>query len=434
MEKLITRLERFFMLFLFINPFLDLLAGVYLNLAQTYSLPSITPSLIIRMGVLALFALYVILRRHWRSAMVMVPLAAAWLLSLLGEVIYYYGIDLFQDLQYIVRFAFNIAVILVYALVFKHSGLHRKELFNRLNQALVFAANLLAGSIVLSYIFGMGASTYGDRFGYRGTRGFFFSGNDITAVLMLLLPMTFCFVYQLSRRAGWKRILWHVAAPSFTLVALLLIGTKTAFLAIGGAVAAMLGYAIYALIKEKNRLILIRFGWVCLGFALVFGFLMLISQASLASDIRKSLTITSSIYADSGLTSTLVSGRQHKLQKALSMMKKTSPYAFLFGMGRGTQPKVIEMDIFEVMAYYGLFGTVAMLWLYLKLGLGFVFKAFKRFDLTGLALLCSLGLCVGYLTIAGHVLFSVTSGFYFALILLYAQLYYTSSPRKVRVV
>jgi hypothetical protein len=434
LENAAKKLERFFLLFLFINPFLDILGGLYLSLADRFGLPAVTPSLVARMGVLALFALYVVLRRNLKAVLVMIPLAVAWVLSLAGEIMYYYAIDLYADAQYIVRFAFNIAVILVYALVFRHSAMNRKALFSLLNRALTFAAALLGGVIVLSYAFGVGYSTYSDRFGSRGVQGFFYSGNDITAVLMLLLPLCFGVLFQLPRKEKQGKLAVYTLAPAVALVALLLIGTKTAYLAIAGSAVVMLAYAIFVAVRQKNRVCLARFGLVCAAFAVIFGGLMLLSQASLAGDIRRSLTMTGTIADESGIAGAILSGRNHKLAKAWAMARETTPYALLFGVGRGTQPNVIEMDIFEVLLYYGLFGGIVMLWLYVKLGVGFVAKALKRFDLTGLALLVSLGLGAGYLVMAGHVLFSVTSGFYFALILVYAQLYYAPSLKKFRVV
>lgn len=434
MEKAAKRLEGFFMLFLFINPFLDILGGLYINLSETLDfLPSITPSLLIRVGVLGLFAAYILMRRNWKAVLVMLPVGVAWLLSLGGELTAYYSISLSADLQYIVRFAFNLAVVLVYAAVFKNSGMNRKALFDYINKAFVFASNLLSGSIILSYIFGVGYSTYGDRFGYRGSRGFFFSGNDITAVLMVLLPMVFCIFFQLGKRKGLKAVVWHAAAPAMSLVALLLIGTKTAFMAVAGSCIAMLAYAVVQLVRFKNRSYMVRFAIVIIAFTIIFGGLMLVSS-SLTSDIRASLGHSGNVLSESGLTGAMLSGRQHKLKKAFEMLKRTTPYSAIFGVGRGTQPNVIEMDIFEVLIYYGIFGALAMLWLYLKLGISFLMSVFRRFDLTGLALLVSIGMCVGYLVIAGHVLFSVTSGFYFALMLVYAHLYYASTPKKLRIV
>jgi len=433
-DRAAKKLEQFFLLFLWINPFLDIIGGVYITLAETFSLPSVTPSLLVRMGVLALFALYILLRRDWKSVLIMVPIGAAWALALLGQCRAFYSIDLMEDVQYIVRFAYNIAVILVYFLVFRYSDMTRGQLLGRINSAMTFTGTLLSGTIVLSYLLDIGASTYGDRFGFRGSKGFFYSGNDITAILMMLLPLLLCILFALPRDVKRGRKIYTAAAPALTVTALFLIGTKTAFLAVGGGCIAMLVYAVVMLLKHKDRLPLVRLCIAAVLFGVIFGGLMLLAPGDVVSDISASWNQVGVVVEDAGATNAIFSGRQVKLKKAFDLWKELNPYAAFFGIGRGTQSYVVEMDLFEVALYYGIFGTVAMLWLYLKLGVGFLARAFRRFDLWGLGLLMALGMTCGYLIIAGHVLFSVSSGFYFAFLLAYAYLYYAEEPQQLRIV
>lgn len=100
-------------------------------------------------------------------------------------------------------------------------------------------------------------------------------------------------------------------------------------------------------------------------------------------------------------------------------------YKWLFGITRGSQSVIIEMDVFEVLFYYGLIGAFFMLWPYLKLGFGYVARFFKNCNILSFAVLLSLGLCAVYLIMAGHILFSVTSGFYFSFMLLYGKLLFS---------
>ncbi len=124
------------------------------------------------------------------------------------------------------------------------------------------------------------------------------------------------------------------------------------------------------------------------------------------------------------MTTALLSGRQNKLASAFADYRAGGPYKWLFGVTRGSQKAIIEMDVFEVLFYYGLIGAALMLWPYLKLGFGFVFRFFKDCTIWSFATLLSLGLCAAYLIMAGHILFSVTSGFYFSFMLLYGKLLY----------
>ena len=51
--------------------------------------------------------------------------------------------------------------------------------------------------------------------------------------------------------------------------------------------------------------------------------------------------------------------------------------------------------------------------------------------MTSFALLIGLGLAVGYLIIAGHVLFSVTSGFYLSFTIIYSRVYFADRPEEI---
>ena len=83
MQKVTNKLEEFFWLFLFINPFLDIGNGLFIMVMEnlydrTWEQINLafTPSLLIRMTVLVLFGLYLLLswdtgpshhRAHWRG-------------------------------------------------------------------------------------------------------------------------------------------------------------------------------------------------------------------------------------------------------------------------------------------------------------------------------------------------------------------------------
>ena len=88
------------------------------------------------------------------------------------------------------------------------------------------------------------------------------------------------------------------------------------------------------------------------------------------------------------------------------------------------------MDLCDAGLLYGVFGFVAMLWLYVKYGIEFLMRVVKNFNVLVLGAFVSLGITVAYLTLAGHILFTVTSGFFFAFVLIYARLL-TKSKEKL---
>lgn len=443
-ENVIKKLDRFFLAFLIINPFLDVVTGVYIKVLEslsgsnfdTIAMP-VTPSLLIRMLVLVLFAGYALLSLDWKAIGTALPVAVAWAMSVLGEILFFYSFALYTDVQYIARFAYNLAAILVYMQVFRRMGVSREELLRKLSDVLCYSLLLLSATIVVSYLFGLGYTTYADRYGYRGTRGFFYSGNDITAILMAGLPVVLCAFLQRRDMDGRHFAAYDLSA-ALTAICLMLIGTKTAFIAVIVTFAVLGLCALWRFFGAHERVPVRRLCILLVTMALVFGLMALFSTESIFGEIRTSFKSSGNTWEKEGAATALLSGRQLKLRRALEMYKEGGLYTWIFGVGRGTQSAIIEMDLFEVVIYYGIFGAAAMLWLYLKLGLGFVWQFFRhlgdlRRDLMPVACLVSLALCAGYLIIAGHILFSVTSGFYFSYMLLFGAVLYTEDPRDLRI-
>lgn len=445
MQRNIKSLEDFFWKFLLINPLLDILNGVYIKIMQlTYgelyrsANISITPSLVFRMAVLLLFVGYILLVKDKKAILTALPIGAAWVMSVISELFFVQGdVALFTDIQYFARFCYNIAVMLVYRHLFYHSGLSARQLMRKLSRLMSITLIMLSVAIIIPYIFHMGFTTYADRFGFRGTRGFFYSGNDITGMFMAILPVATCYFLALPERALTKANRFFFAVgPAMTLLCMLLIGTKTAFVCTGATLGSLLIVGIVFWYKKNDKTVLKRLGYMLL-LALIIAIIvsllgMLFSQRSLANEIEKTLDGFVASAEEDVAKTLILSGRGVKLNEAFTDYREAGPFGWLFGVGRGSQELTIEMDLFEVAFYYGIFGFIVMLWSYFHAGFSFLGKFLKNFNLLSFGVFISLGLSVAYLTMAGHVLFSVTSGFYFSFVLVYAGLIFPKEkPRNV---
>lgn len=438
MENKVKNLEDFFWMFLLINPVLDILNGIYIYyLDQTYGYIyeeanlSMTPTLVFRMCVLVMFVWYIIQLKDKKSILCALPIGFAWGMSVVSELFFSSSsVALFTDVQYIAKFCYNIGVVFVYALLFRRSSLNHEKLMRKLNDLICYTLLVLSLAILIPYSYGGGLTTYADRFGYRGARGYFYSGNDITAIFMLLLPVVTC--YFMSRKEEEftrKAKILYTLASSFTCICLCLIGTKTAFISVGVTVIVLLVYSFFGLLRKRGAEPFKRIVMIILITGVVMVGLSFANQ-SLFTDISESLNTTSQVVDRDGTVTAIMSGRQDKLHNAVEQYLHSGIAGKIFGIGRGTQEFVIEMDVFEVICYYGIFGFIAMLWIYLKLGFGFVVRFFKNINLMTLGMFLSLLMCSGYLFMAGHVLFSVTSGFYFALMIVYSQIVTGSYKEK----
>ncbi len=440
-SKAALLLEKIFWVFLFVNPFLDIINGIYINLVMGVGVLDVkftntlgvTPSLVARMLMLVAFALYILIVRDKKSILTALPIGVCWLLSMAGERVSSGSVSIFVDVQYAARFCYNLVLLMVYTRVFAARwGEDGKGLLRRLDDIIALTLILLSLSILVSAVVGVGYSTYADRLGYRGSRGFFYAGNDITAVLALLLPVCTARFMSMDRKASprWRAAL-YLTAGGLSANALMIIGSKTAFIAVAVNYAVMLGAALIPLVREKKTHTALGFA-EALGAALaVFGILMLLSGMELWHSIVGSFNATGELAEREGVQSAMLSGRNVKLTEHFVKFKKGGIIVWLFGMGRGSVKEILEMDVFEVLFYYGAAGCAAFLWLYAKAAVEFFRSMVRRPDVITVALFTALAMCAGYLFIAGHILFSVTSGFYFAFVIVYSRVYFAREAREV---
>ena len=399
------RLEQLFWAFLFVNPFLDILNGIYINVVMGVnvldvkftSTLGVTPSLIVRMAMLVVFALYILLVRDKRSILTAAAIGACWLLSMASEKLSLGTVQVFLDSQYAARFCYNIVLLMVYTRVFAaRRGDDGEGLLRRLNDIAAFTLGILSLSILISAVVGIGYSTYADRLGYRGSRGFFYAGNDITAVLALLLPVCTASLTDMDRAlAGRARCVLYAAACGLGANALVIIGSKTAFIAFGATYALLIAAAVIELVRagfgRHCRGVL-----MCLGSAaVIFGILMALSGMELWYSIVSSFNVTGELAQNEGLSTAIMSGRQFKLSEHFARFRAGGPLVWLFGLGRGAVDEILEMDVFEVLFYYGAAGCAAFLWLYVKAAIDFFRTFLRRRDLMCAALVLSLALCAG---------------------------------------
>lgn len=469
-NRMTKALEKLFWLYLFINPVLDIINGYFISSSlkvgildvEYVSTLGVTPSLVIRMLFLLVFILYIFLVRDTYSILTAIPIGLAWVLSIVSEYRWTGGINFFIDAQYMARFCYNVVLLMVYTRVFaRRWGYDGKDLLSMLDNVITYTLILLSVSILIPAILRIGYNTYADRLGYRGNRGFFYAGNDVTAIIAVLLPL--CIVRVLrgredSARMSGKPVFPIVSALAAALAtnAMLIIGSKTAFLAVAATYAAIILYVIVACICRKSLAMLRDLLFILIIFAVIFIALNLASCLQIRKAlkemgqdvgsfklrdifgysgtyqaIQESAEATMIIAENEGFENAMFNGRTDKLAAQLAQFKSGGILVWLFGMGRGSQEVIIEMDLFEVLFYYGFFGFAAMLWLYVKLAIDFFCGLFKKFSITAFASFIGLGLTVGYLVIAGHVLFSVTSGFYLSFALVYSRVLFADRPEEI---
>ncbi len=434
MIKAKNGLEKLLWLLLTISPALDLVNGVWtyllcggnggmLSSLDIKDLPTFSPSLLVRVSFLFAMVAYLFVRKQWKAIAVFGAIGCTWVLTVGYEALRGVPFSLMEDIQYIVRFCYCLVVVTAYGALFRQAGQDGAALRRRIDRVMGISLAILGLGVLVPYVFEMGFYTYADPLGYRGSRGFFYAGNDITVVMLLLLPVSLTAWMEAERPKADRWAMLQAAASAMCVISMLLVGTKTSFVALAGILLVTAGYGLFVALQEKNKLPLRRLGFV-LALALILMLLLtILCPHSPLQTIWRSLSATGDYLEDASVETVVFSGRTGKLREAIAQLKAALPWSALVGIGRGSQQTIIEMDLAEVALYYGGLGCLSMLWLYLWQGVQVIRDLFRAFSLRNLTVSVALGLCVGYLTMAGHTLFSVTAGYYFAFLIVYARLF-----------
>lgn len=446
-EKIISGCDRLFFLFLFANPLLDLVYGIQvycMNIGQydtggmlgSYQItvePRIGLSLALRMALFAVMLLYLLALRDKKAMFTGAAMAAAFALTVGAEALRGARFSWVEDLLYAARFAFNIAAFLTYAHVLSRSPLDAGAKKRRADMAICYTLLVVALGVLIPFLFKIGYYTYADPLGCRGSRGMFFAGNDAVALMTLLLPLDIATLLQTPRLRSRQGIA-RLASVACCAIALVIMGTKTAFIVVITSAAMALLFAVFTAVKGGGAAALYRFAAACAVSLALYAVISLITSGGISRTVQEVTHTTGTYFKTEDLETAILSGRTTRMVAAWRGFVRALPLSLLAGVGRGTQPDVIEMDVVELFLYFGLCGTAAFAWLYLKNGVQLLRDVWRDPGVTGIFGMMALVLCCGYLFVAGHVLFSVTSGFYFALTLLYLRVFCAPPEGGARII
>ena len=441
-QKLISFCDKLFLFFLFINPIFDLINGLHVYLLNSpegglvgdhtiFNFPALSIPLAVRMLFFAVMIVYLLMMRDKRALFAGAAIVLSFALTVGYEFLRGAEFSLKEDVLYTARFSYNLAAFLSYAHVLANSGKSTEELLQRVRQIICITLYIVSLGVLIPYVLNFGFYTYADRHGLRGCRGLFYAGNDVVAMMMLLLPLSLhaYFSGETLRSRGTRL---QLSAAALCTLTLLIVGSKAAYLTAIASVAFFVLYALVRLIKDRDaKALLYLLVFIC-SVAVLFGLLSLLvnlraslqiggRHLSVRETMEETAGATAGYIETDGVETALFSGRTGMIALGWEQVSAALPLSALFGIGRGSQVHVIEMDVLEVFFYYGLVGAFAFLWIYCKHGFLFLRDLVRKPSFRALSTLCAMVICVGYLFLAGHVLFSVTAGFYFALTLLYAR-------------
>ena len=250
---------------------------------------------------------------------------------------------------------------------------------------LVFLLNIIAG------VFGFASATYEDAENSLGIKGFFIAGNEVTYTFL-------CLTFFLLNYIRKHRYIFYLVS----FINAVLIATKACML---GTILLIIS-DIYFNTQRKNRKYVILTVCIC-----VFLAITIINLFFQSSPIYQYIyfKIQQHSRGSHPILNGLLSGRIERIPKVRNIYnEKFSILTFLCGIGYPLFGYRLEMDFLEILYYFGfIIFLITVLYYFIII---YIAKRNKNYKLVVFNLIICL---ISF--IAGHVVYSVMGGLFFAI-------------------
>ncbi|MBQ9023716.1 MAG: O-antigen ligase family protein [Bacilli bacterium] len=211
--------------------------------------------------------------------------------------------------------------------------------------------------ILIPRLFGIGfniSEIYKNKHGYCGL---FYSGNEISAILLGLLPIVLNYVFKLKNYI--IKIFFYIEL----LAVIILLGTKTLFF---GSIIVV-GYYFIKYLKNnfKKMKKIYKLLWIFIPILFITSIIIYLPKTSVYKNIKEQLKYyeideMDEYISENMLDRVVFSSRLSFLKKVNNeYINKNNKYGFIYGLSRERilQIKDIEIDIFDIFYSVGIFGS-----------------------------------------------------------------------------
>ena len=310
------------------------------------------------------------------------------------------------SMDFPIKLVFNILTFMMLMQLVKQDLVNGITFYKIFDIATIF----MIACILIPYLLNMGYSIYGGNIGYKG---FFYSQNELTAILLILLYFSF---YNLICNFSVKSLIQ--AGGIF--LSIILTNTKSSMVAC--AIGAVVFLAEYLNRKEsKYKLLVISL--IVVMATTTSGFV----ERQVVRFITRQVTL-SNTYKKS-IVATITSGRSFYVMDAWENLINDHFVGLKILIGNGFCSKIlVEMDFLDMFFFLGFIGVMGYvsfcLWVYMKS------KKNYRSDHT---IIRKIGFLIvpAYSFLTGHIAFYATSGCYFIILCLFDMYYKTQGRDKI---
>lgn len=445
-------MENLLVIFLILCPIFDILSFIFRNIFNT----SISPSTILR-PIIPLIVFIDIFIKSKHKLKIFIIAAIYGIYAILHLLLFntantgFSYSNVVHEMQYVMNYTFTIIILFIYIFAFKDK---EKE---KLQKGVISAVSIYLASILLSIITKTSSATYMEE--GTGIKGWFESGNSISAVLVLAI-----FVLLSNGNKSYKKIIiGEIIILGIFLC--LLIGTRVGLL---GFIIALVSF-IFAEIVEKlikntkiNKKIVV--GGI---FAIIVVLIIVTVIGSNTIERRKHLKeieaniVDGSTNQEAHITGDLmeikekidnnqientymneaqkksilelydiankleISNNDQRMQQliynALLVKNQANPLLIIFGNGYMNQYRelVLEMDIPAFLFNFGILGFLLYFGPFLAIvayGVYFGIRKIKKIDAEYIMYTLGLGLAFAISVFSGYVFFNMSTVTFIAVI------------------
>lgn len=222
---------------------------------------------------------------------------------------------------------------------------------DKLKKILVINLFIITFSIILSYLTNSAYSSYGN--GNSGIVGWFYSANEIGAILVILYPYTFLIKNN-------KQVIFNTIVMLLTIISSIYMGTKTTYF---GIILSLVFYVIYILLFKIKDSVKVKYKVSYITLSVI-----LLVTLSFISPMFKNIENTTNEYKDNDnviVDNVIFSSRLNFLKIDSKIYKESNIVDKFFGIGltgddKGDYPfeKRSELDFCDLFLRYGILGFI----------------------------------------------------------------------------
>ena len=384
-EKKLKDIENLIVLLFSVLPIIDSLNGMFIVEGVWSSLGTIYKMAIV-------FVLFVIVLVYERFSIRFLLLLMSTVFYVVFSVVLNMMLGVTKvSYDHSIKLVFNILIMILLLQLCKIDVIEGKTFFRIFDNSV----SLMIICMLVPYVLGVGYTIYSSGIGYKG---FFYSQNELNAVLIMLFG--FCLYKNICKITVYSSI--QLLA---IMVCVLLMSSKSSML------ACCLGLAIFVfeyLRRKGNRH----------KIAIIVSSMLIVlcGMGFVLAQIQGFFDRQSSLYKtyNSDIIATITSGRTIFLEVAFDdfIHEKNMPIRLLLGNGFESK-HLVEMDFFDIFFYLGLIGLCLLL-----IGLVVVFFKSRKNVIKDRTIIRYFNyfLILGFAFLTGHVIFMATAGCYFVLL------------------